>query len=195
MSFQQKYLKYKSKYLLLKNQVGGNLEEIFRILVSRKDLSKQYDTNPNNSIDAGYLENYNYEQKNWTVLNNPLFEGWCISLAGGEAINESIVNTTCELLWPMFLVHFEELASLDTMDKMPYEKNNTFKLLRRLKNYFPNYSGDFNSSKSDITNEELKKFFCEKLKNAVQQTILTKSEKVLPEFHLHYLLYEYFRFN
>ena len=192
MSFQQKYLKYKSKYLLLKNQVGGNLEEIFRILVSRKDPSKQYDTNPNNSIDAGYLESYDDVTKNWGVLNNQVFIDWCNSLVGGDTMNEGLVTETCNQLWSLFLAHFKELASLDTMVQMPYEKNNTFKLLRRLKNYFPNNIRDFNSSTSDIKNNDLKDFFCEQLTTAVRDTIARKKDEV-PTVSLHYLFYSIFR--
>lgn len=37
MSFQQKYLKYKNKYLLLKNQIGGNHKRIVKELKEIKD--------------------------------------------------------------------------------------------------------------------------------------------------------------
>ena len=42
MSLESKYLKYKNKYLNLKNQLGGNIDEIikfFHYLQSRSDLS------------------------------------------------------------------------------------------------------------------------------------------------------------
>jgi hypothetical protein len=195
MSFQQKYLKYKSKYLLLKNQIGGNPQEILKILVSRKDPNILAKINLNHTIDAQYLENYKYLEKNWTVLDNQLFIDWCNLLVGGTAIDERFVSETCEQLWPLFLAHFEELASYDMAPNWAYEKSDQTKLLRRFKDYFPN-EGIGLHSKPNITNEELKEIFHKKFQKAVGDIIgFLKPDKVMECFPLHYLFYQTFRFE
>ena len=58
MSFEQKYLKYKTKYLNLKNQIGGQLkeDELFAI----KNIIKNYVT-PLINHDIKYINTYNLD--------------------------------------------------------------------------------------------------------------------------------------
>jgi hypothetical protein len=195
MSFQQKYLKYKSKYLLLKNQVGGDLLNIFNILVSREVPGRNFYFNQDKTkMIAGYLSINNYENNNWTVLDNTEFTTWCQTLVGGQAMDDELAEKTCNELWQFFLAHFEDLVSNDTVPIKVNEKNPRYKLLRRWSEYFINnlLTPDMNS-KSDITDEELREIFCNIFKKAVQDTIRLKGDAVLPTYPLQYLFYSIFR--
>ena len=99
MSFQQKYFKYKNKYLSLKNQIGGNPLEIFKILTTRSNPEFIYYRRYDGSIAAGYL------QADSSILNNTIFKNedfttWCQSLVEGPKINEQLVTSKCNELWP-----------------------------------------------------------------------------------------------
>jgi hypothetical protein len=193
MLLQHKYLKYKSKYLALKNQVGGNIHDIFNILISRENPHLNfYMKNGNTALMAGYLSRYDEHSKNFSVLDNKKFNEWCFGLVGVMIYNEGLVEKTCNELWPLFLAHFEDLASHDTIPNYEYEKNKRTKLLRRWIEYFHSSPTPDTNTKTDITNEELQVIFCNKFKNAVRDTISRKDE-VLPTFPLHYLFYSIFR--
>jgi hypothetical protein len=194
MSFQQKYLKYKSKYFLLKNQVGGNIHHIFNILISRSSPHLKFYMNPGDTeMFSGYLSSYNEQTKNFTALDNPKFNDWCNCLVGGMEYNEELAEKTCNELWPMFLAHFEDLASHDPIPQKPYEGNRRTKLLRRWKEYFNYWPAPHINTKTNITDEELRVIFCDKFKRAVRDTINRKRDEVLPTYPLHYLFYSIFR--
>jgi len=191
MSFQQKYLKYKSKYLLSKNQVGGDIVSIFNILVSRAEQKLDYKVYKDGQISAGYLT---IDPDNFRSLDEQEFIEWCKSLVGGADMNEQLVNKTCNELWPLFLAHFEELATHDRRANFAHENNARTKLLRRWIEYFKK-SPDHDTNKKDtITDEELRVFFCDKFRRAVQDTIARKIDEV-PTIKLHHLFYMILRNN
>ena len=194
MLLQKKYLKYKSKYFLLKNQVGGNIHHIFNILVSRGNPNlKFYMSAANTEIFSGYLSSYNQQNNNFTALDNPKFNDWCNCLVGGMEYNEELAEKTCNELWPIFLAHFEDLASHDPFPNKAYEINRRTKLLRRWNEYFSSPPAPDTNTKPDITDEELRVFFCNKFKEAVRDTISRKGAEVLPTYPLCYLFYSIFR--
>jgi hypothetical protein len=195
MSFQQKYLKYKSKYFLLKNQVGGNIHHIFNTLVSRSIPHLKFYMSPaGTKMIVGYLPRYDDEHKDYfAVFDNPNFVEWCNRLVGGTAYNEALTEKTCNELWPIFLAHFEDLASNDLVPNNAYEKNKRTKLLRRWIEYFNSSPAPDTNTKPDITDEELRVIFCNKFKDAVQDTINRKGDEVLPTYPLSYLFYSIFR--
>lgn len=185
MSFQQKYLKYKSKYFLSKNQVGGNMQNIFNILVSRAEPELNYKVYTSGIIKAGYLSN---DPANFTALDNPEFTAWCNSLVGGSEINEKLVIQNCNELWPYFLAHFNELATYDRRDNFSFENNDRTKLIRRWIEYFTKAPEHDTNKKPTITDEELRVFFCDKFNKAVKDTIIRKIDEV-PANKLHHLFY------
>lgn len=194
MLLQKKYLKYKSKYLLLKNQVGGKIHHIFNTLVSRSTPHlKFYMSLDNTKMFSGYLPRYDKQNNNFAVFDNPNFVQWCNSLVGETEYNEEVAEKTCNELWPMFLAHFEDLASHDPVQNFEYEKNARTKLLRRWIEYFNSSPAPDTNTKLDITDEELRVIFCNKFKEAVQDTINRKGDEVLPTYPLSYLFYSIFR--
>jgi hypothetical protein len=142
---------------------------------------------------SGYLSRYNDQTKNFTALDNPKFNDWCNCLVGGMEYNEELAEKTCNELWPMFLAHFEDLASHDPIPHMAYERNRRTKLLRRWKEYFKYSPAPDINTKTNITDEELRVIFCDKFKRAVRNTISRKDGEVLPTYPLHYLFYSIFR--
>jgi hypothetical protein len=183
--------------LLLKNQVGGNIHHIFNILVSRIDPRLNFVIH-NTVMFTGYLSRYDTTmdvllKNTFTVLDNPKFNDWCNCLVGGMEYNEELAEKTCNELWPMFLAHFEDLASYDSFPNKEYEKNRRTKLLRRWTEYFSNPPTPDTNTKPDITDEELRVIFCNKFKEAVRDTISRKGAEVLPTYPLRYLFYSIFR--
>jgi hypothetical protein len=199
MLLQQKYLKYKNKYLNLKNQIGGtnqiggNIQSVFDILITRINPENKCLVKKNGTIEVGYLSAYStdyYYNNNFKVLDNVKFKDWCNCIVGGEEYNEENTIKTCNELWPLFLKHFEELAAYDKAENLGNEPKNQTKIIRRWKEYF-NKTLDARTEINDET--DLQNLFCASFKNIVKDTITNKTNSISLTYPLHYYFYSQIR--
>jgi hypothetical protein len=201
MLLQQKYLKYKNKYLNLKNQIGGtnqiggNIQSVFDTLITRINPDNKCLVKKNGTIEVGYLLPFNndYYNNNFKALDNPKFKDWCNCIVGGEEYNEEHTTKTCDELWPLFLKHFEDLATFDKADNFDNEPKNLTKIIRRWTEYF-NKTPQAIDAKIEINDENnLKSIFCTYLKKVVKDTIQNKASNVSSTYPLHYYFYSQIR--
>jgi hypothetical protein len=81
MSFEQKYLKYKSKYLELKNQIGGDGKEDVTAFAKEKGMSLNDFHEFLISVNYHKKQNPSYDDKG---LHNPMVIGNYVVLAIGH---------------------------------------------------------------------------------------------------------------
>ncbi len=204
MLLQKKYLKYKGRYLNLKNQFSGNNQAagsgttstnpvIFDILVIRKNPENKCLVKKNNILVADYLSSYvqNEDKSNFNVLDNNYFKDWCNCLSGGTMYNDNQTMNICNELWTFLIGHFQDLATYDKADPMGTEnkENDKIKLIRRWTEYFNKSPQQDIEKKPEISLEELQAIFCAHFKKVVQEVIKERESYVTKEYPLHYFFY------
>jgi len=122
-----KYLEYKTRYILSKNQIGGNYDI--------KDNSKSIDRGLNSRDSYKFILNITNDE----LKNNPTFTGYCsITLCKNHF--DTYFNEYCyENIQVNWHIYDRKTKSINTVEITEYKKNNNIKFIKEATQYIETF--------------------------------------------------------
>ena len=122
-----KYLEYKTRYIFLKNQLGGNFDI--------KDNSKTVDRGLNSRDSYKFVLNVTNDE----LKNNPIFTGYCtITLC--KNYFDTYFNEYCyENIQVNWYIYDRNTKDINTPAIIEYKKNNNTKFIKEATQYIETF--------------------------------------------------------